>query len=67
MQLSSFKMSFVDMVSYVETPREAKSQCEGNATFWLGCLMEIEKLICVVMENATFVVRQLTTCVNVLK
>jgi hypothetical protein len=47
-------------------PREAKSQCEGRATFWLDSLMETEEFIRIVMANATFVVRQPTTCVNVL-
>ncbi len=60
------QMSFLHMVNSMGTPREAKSQCKSNATFWLGCLMEIKELIYVVIDNATFVVCQFTTCANVL-
>jgi hypothetical protein len=60
--------SSMDVVSFVGPPPlgEAKSQCKGIATFWLGSLMETKEFIHIVVVNATFVVRQLTACVNVL-
>jgi hypothetical protein len=58
----------MDVVNFVGAPPlgEAKSQCKGNTTFWLGSLMETKEFTHTVMVNAAFVVRQLTTCMNVL-
>lgn len=67
----SIHTSSMDVVSFVGVPpqgcpREAESQCKGRATFWLNSLMETKEFICIVVANATFVVHQLTTCMNVL-
>ncbi len=67
----STRANSMDVVSFVGAPpqgcpREAKSQCKGRATFWLDNLMETGEFIRIVVANATFVVRQLTICVNVL-
>jgi hypothetical protein len=63
--------SSMDMINFVGAfPQrclgQAESQCKGRATFWLNSLMEAEKFIHIVIANTTFVVCQLTTCVNVL-
>jgi hypothetical protein len=62
--------SSMDMISFVGAPfqgcpREVESQCEGRTTFWLDNLMETEEFIHIVVANATFVVHQLTTCMNI--
>jgi hypothetical protein len=48
--------SSMDVVNLVGAPREAKNQCEGNATFWFYSLIKTKEFICIVIANVTFVI-----------
>jgi hypothetical protein len=52
----NIRTSSMDVVSSVGAPREAKNQCEGNATFWFYKLIKTKEFICIVIANVTFVV-----------
>jgi hypothetical protein len=52
----NIRTSSMDVVSSVGAPREAKNQCEGNATFWFYRLIKTKEFICIVIANVTFVV-----------